>query len=85
MKEKAYFYTCNAVSHKIYVFWNIGWLNQLMKVGKKYHWISLNQCGVNWCKNQRYSTAQKAIEAAMFNSPVYQLDTLKELAEFIRL
>ena len=84
MKKKDYFYTCNAVPYKIYVFWNGGWLNQLMKVSKKYYWVSLNQCGINWNTGESFSTAQKAIERAMSSQSVYQLDALKELAEFIK-
>ena len=81
---KNYFYTDRARENKIYVFWNRTWLNQLMLINGKYCWISLNECRSNYDLGMPFESLKKAIEYAMNNSHViYQLDTLKELAEFI--
>ena len=82
---KNYFYTHQARTNKIYVFWNGSWLNQLMEINNNYCWTSLNQCGINFEVGTHYKTAQKAIEDVMlYECTVYQLDTLDELAEFIK-
>lgn len=79
-----YFYTCDADECKIYVFWNFAWLNQLIKINGSYCWMSLNECGSNWDSTGK-SNMQDAIECAMESCcDVYQLDTLEELAEFIK-
>jgi len=81
---KNYFYTHRAREGKIYVFWNMTWLNQLMFINKKYCWISLNECGINFNSGASFKSLKEAIEYAMYHDgDVYQLDTLKELAEFI--
>ena len=81
---KDYFYTDSARSNKIYVFRNVDWINQLMLIGEKYQWISLNECGTNWNSWSSYDSMKTAIENAMGqHCVVYQLDTLKELTEFI--
>ena len=84
---KNYFYTCNAQEEKIYVFWNSSWLNQLIKIDGQFYWVSLNECGTNWCSSgSPKQTIQAAIEDVLRRgcyADVYQLDTLKELAEFI--
>lgn len=80
-----YFYTDKAQENKIYVFWNYPWLNQLIRIGDLYYWVSLNECGMNWdIDGEATQNIQKAIENVMCEGfDVYQLDTLEELAEFI--
>ena len=80
-----YFYTCDAQERKIYVFRNFGWINQLIKIGELFCWVSINRCDMNWnIAGSPQQTIQAAIEDVMeYGYTVYQLDTLEELAEFI--
>lgn len=81
---KNYFYPDRAQNDKIYVFKNGHWTNQLILINGGYYWISLNRCGCNWGEGG-YRSLEAAIECAMCEEhPVYQLDTIEELAEFIK-
>lgn len=48
-------------------------------------WISLNRCDLNLGIDLKFKSIKTAIERIMSeNSGVYQLDTLDELAKFIK-
>jgi hypothetical protein len=80
-----YFYTDEARDDKIYVFVCSGeWINQLMLIKDRYYWISLNCCDINYNVDKSYKTKQQAIHYVMDFNDVYQLDTLEELAQFIK-